>query len=99
MDICDKNPDLKVVYDEIHKLILLYLTVPLSNASAERSFSCLRRVKTYLRNRLTQEHLNHHMILNDLNVHKGLTDSIELKTVATEFVRKNERRRRDFGNF
>jgi hypothetical protein len=56
----------------------------------------LRRVKTYLRNRLTQEHLNHHMILK---VHKGLTDSIEIKTVATEFVKKNERRRRYFGNF
>ena len=90
------NPNLKVVYDEIQKLILLYLTVPLSNASAERGFSCLRRVKTYLRNRLTQEHLNHRMILN---VHKGLTDSIEIKTVATEFVKENERRRRYFGNF
>ena len=96
MDIFNKNPDRKVVYDEIHKLILLYLTVPLSNSSVEKSFSCLMKVKTYSRNHLTQEHLNHHMILN---VHKGLTGSIELKTVATEFVKKNERRRRYFENF
>ena len=65
-----------------------------SNATAERSFSALRRVKTYLRNRLTQEHLNHFLMLN---VHKSHTDDIDLNAVINDFVGVNERRVRFFG--
>ena len=89
------HPNMKNVYRNIHTVIRLYLTVPLSNASAERSFSALRRIKTYLRNTLTQEHLNHLMMLN---VHKQLTDNIDLISVAKTFVSGNERRLNFFGN-
>ena len=51
MDIMKKGKLIKM-FSELHLLLRLYLTVPLSNATAERSFSALRRVKTYLRNRL-----------------------------------------------
>ena len=40
------------------------LTAPMSNATAERSFSCLRRLKNYLTNKLNQAHLNHRMFLD-----------------------------------
>ena len=98
MNIFSSQPhlDLRKVYCNIHTLMKLYLTVPLSNASAERSFSALRRIKSYLRNRLTQEHLNHYMMLN---VHKQLTDVIDLNDVAKTFVSSNERRLNFFGKF
>ena len=31
-------------------ILQIFLTIPASNASGERSFSVLKRVKTYLRN-------------------------------------------------
>jgi hypothetical protein len=58
----------------------------MSNASAERSFSALRRVKTFLRNRLTQEHLNHQLMLH---VHKELNDCIDVVSIAKSFVSAN----------
>lgn len=39
----------KAMFSEIHKLLLLYLTTPLTSASAECTFSTLRRLKNYLR--------------------------------------------------
>ena len=98
MNIFRSQPhlDLRKVYCNLHALMKMYLTVPLSNASAERSFSALRRIKNYLRNRLTQEHLNHHMMLN---VHKHLTEIIDLNIVAKTFVSSNERRLNFFGKF
>lgn len=38
-------------------LLRIYGTVPVSNASAERSFSVLKRLKTYLRSTMSQERL------------------------------------------
>ena len=73
------NYSLKLVYSNIQVLIRLYLTVSLSNLTAERSFSALRRVKTYLRIRLTQEHFNNYLMLH---VHKRLTDIIYLMNVG-----------------
>ena len=84
-----RKGDLKKIFSELYILLRLYLTVPLSNASAERSFSALRRVKTYLRSRITQEHLNPHLMLH---VHKILTDAIDLHDIARDFINVNERR-------
>ena len=73
MDIM-KIGKLHRVFSELHILLRLYQTIPLSNATAERSFSALRRVKTYFRSRLTPEHLNHYL---ELHCHKEVTDSID----------------------
>ena len=63
MDIMKKGK-LHRVFSELYILLRLYQTIPLSNATAERSFSALRRVKTYFRSRLTPEHLNHYLMLH-----------------------------------
>ena len=63
-----------------------YLVMPASNAMSERSFSTLRRVKTYLRSTMCQDRLNYLMILH---VHKERTDALDLKEVANEFVGLN----------
>jgi len=54
-----------------------------SNASSERSFSALRKVKNYLRSTMTQDRLNHAMLLQ---CHKELKDDLNLVTVANQFV-------------
>ena len=69
--------------------------MPATNATSERSFSALRRVKNYLRSTMTQQRLNNLMVLH---VHKDITDQIELKAVATEFVADSEHRLNIFEN-
>nr|CAH7756469.1 unnamed protein product [Callosobruchus chinensis] len=43
---------------EIIKLLKIIMTIPVSTCTAERSFSALRRIKTYLRSTMTQQRLN-----------------------------------------
>ena len=46
--------NLQSCFSEVFKLLLLNATVAISSSSVERSFSCLKRIKTYLRNRMEQ---------------------------------------------
>ena len=48
----------KEFYSNIHTLLLILATLPFTTASAERSFSCLKRLKTYLRNIMGKERLS-----------------------------------------
>ena len=80
---------------EVDKLVRLYLTIPVTTATAERSFSALRRVKIYLRSTMTQEWLNHVLLLHSQTQR---TDDIDLPMVAWEFIQPNERRSMHFGN-
>lgn len=77
-------------------LAKLLLVMPATNAVSERSFSALKRVKTYLRATTKQKRLNHLMILH---VHKNKTDEIDLIKVANEFVEWKENRKNIFGRF
>ena len=65
------------------KIVILILVAPATNATSERSFSALRRVKIYLRTTMTQPRLNHLMILN---VHKDECDKLSLEQCANHFV-------------
>ena len=86
----------KSLLSEVILVMKLILVMPATNASSERSFSALRRVKSYLRSTMTQERLNHLMVLL---VHKERTDHLALRDVANDFVSKSERRKQVFGNF
>ncbi|CAI6356965.1 unnamed protein product [Macrosiphum euphorbiae] len=52
------------LYPSIHTFLQIGATLPVSVATSERSFSCLRRLKTYLRNKTGEERLNGLMLLN-----------------------------------
>jgi len=49
-----KPLEVRSLFCEVKRLLQLLLVVPVSSATAERSFSCLRRLKTYLRNTMSQ---------------------------------------------
>ena len=95
-DILNKVPLAKDIYSEIDKLLRLYLTVPVTMCTAERSFSALRRVKTYLRSSVTEERLNNVLLLH---VHREEAANRDLKEIACMFVAANERRTSFFGQF
>ena len=81
---------------EVCHLLQILLVMPATNAASERSFNALRRVKSYLRNTMTQERLNSLMVLH---VHKELTDELDLKYVANKFVSPHESRLSLYGRF
>lgn len=86
----------QTLMSEVITLIKLVLVMPATNATSERSFSALRRVKTYLRSTMSQARLNS---LMTLHVHKNRTDSLNLTMVANEFVQRKEGRLALFGKF
>lgn len=90
------DPAIRKMFHELEQLVRLLLTVPCSNAEAERSFSALRRLKTYLRNSMNQERLNH---LAVMHVHQDRLDIVNPTAIAREFVGKCESRQLVFGDF
>lgn len=54
---------LKETFPNVETILKIFLTLPVSNASGERSFSALKRVKNYLRSTLSQVRLNNLAIL------------------------------------
>lgn len=52
------HKDFKDVFPEVYKLLSLILTIPATSVTAERNFSCLKRIKTYLRSKMVQERLS-----------------------------------------
>ncbi len=49
---------------EVCRLAHLILVMPSTNAVSERSFSSMKRLKTYFRSTMHQDRLNHVMLLN-----------------------------------
>ena len=95
-DALDDSNLVKGMFSEVDKVLRLYFTFPVTSATAERSFSSLRHIKTYLRSTMTCQHLNNLFLLY---IHKHLTDSLDLVSVAKEFVSVNTRRQNYFGQF
>jgi hypothetical protein len=75
------------VFKEIFKLIKIYLTIPISSAEAERSFSVLKLLKTWLRTTMEDERLS------DLGVIKmDCNLIIDYELLLNEFVKIKDRR-------
>ena len=84
----------RALMSEVCTFISKILVMPATNAISERSFSALRRVKTYLRTTMTQKRVNSIMTLH---VNKDLTDQLSLVDITNEFVRGSEHRQTLFG--
>ena len=81
---------------EVHNVMRLYLTVPMTSATSERTFSALKRVFMYLRSSMTEKRLNNCLLLQ---VHKDLLDTCDVGEVAKEIISAKEECRKYFGTF
>jgi len=86
----------RTYFSEVVKVVQLILVMPATNAVSERSFSTMRRIKSYLRSTMRQDRLNH---LMTLHIYQDKLDSLDLVSVANDFVSLNEHRRTFFGTF
>lgn len=89
----EKGEHLRGLLPEIAMLVKIALTVPVTSCTSERSFSCLRRVKTYLRSTMGQTRLNHVALLHG---HKELSRKINLDLIADEFIGRSAVRKNTF---
>ena len=80
---------------EVIKLAKLLLVLPATNATSERSFSTMKRIKTYLRSTTSGNLLNHCMLLH---IHCKKTDQLNMTEIAKELVGNNQERLRTFGS-
>ena len=85
----------KSMLPEVHKLLRLYLTIPITTAASERTFSAVRHVHTYKRATMMQKRLNNCLLTY---IHKDLTDRLDMTEIAKEFI-INEEHRKYFGSF
>ena len=71
---------------QLHRVML---TIPVTVASAERSFSKLKLLKSYLRSTMTQERLND---LSMIALEGDLLEKIDYERIIEEFISKNTQR-------
>lgn len=57
LDVFRALQPLRAAFPRVLKLLQIALTLPVSTASCERSFSCIKRVKTYTRTTMTEARL------------------------------------------
>lgn len=78
------NPEL---YPNIHTAVKILLSMPVTSATAERSFSALKRVKTYLRSTMVEDRLNG---LSLMHVHPEIQIDFDeaINTFASDGNRK-----------
>ena len=91
------TPEARRMFQQVERLLRIILVNPASSCTAERSFSSLRRLKTWLRSTMTQSRLNHLMLCN---VHSDLLEKMDSQIIAEKFIsNKPDARRKVFGCF
>ncbi|VVC40496.1 Ribonuclease H-like domain,HAT, C-terminal dimerisation domain [Cinara cedri] len=65
--------NLTLVFSESYKLLKIISTVPMTTAEAEKSFSTVKRIKTFLRNSMTEDRLT---ALAMLSIKKRMINNI-----------------------
>lgn len=74
--------NLKEIYPNIYIVIRILLTIPISTASAERSFSKLKLIKNYLRSTMSQERLSAVAILS---IEADIASKLDYEHVIKQF--------------
>lgn len=80
----------KQAFECIYNLVKICILIPISTASCERSFSSMKRIKSYLRTRMTNERLNN---ISILSVEKDISKLIDFNDVVEKFASLNKIRR------
>lgn len=86
-----KDNKLEEAFSETIKILEILITIPMTTCEAERCFSTLKRIKTFLRNTMTEERL---CALAMLSIEKDLIMEIPdfNDKVINKFAQQKDRR-------
>jgi len=76
------------VFANLYKLMQVALTLPISSASCERSFSVMWRIKTWIRSSMNQDRFTDMSILH---IERDISNIIESENILNNFALKNRR--------
>ena len=82
-DVFKELLPLKEAFPTLLRLLQIALTICVSSASCERSFSALKRIKTYLRSSMHEERL---VNLAMLSVEREISQTVNLEDVINKFL-------------
>lgn len=82
--------DLSTSFPDVLAACLIFLTIPVTVASAERSFSKLKLIKNYLRNSIGQERLSG---ISILNIERRRTSEIDIEKIIDNFAHAKARKK------
>lgn len=77
-------------FSEIITACNIFLTIPISVASAERSFSKLKLIKNYLRNTMSQERLSSLAIIS---IENDVARTLNIENIVTTFAESKARKK------
>ena len=86
----------RALLEECTTLVKLLLTAPATSCTAERSFSMLRRLKSWLRTTLSQERLNHGAVLA---TYAEEVMELDREALVRDFIKECPSRAHVFGRF
>ena len=78
----------KKIFPNLYMLLQVALTIPVSSASCERSFSVMRRIKIWLRNSMSNDRFSN---LSLLHIERDLANNITSEEVLNIFAQKSRR--------
>ncbi|CAH1731843.1 unnamed protein product [Aphis gossypii] len=78
----------KTVYPNLYSLLQVALSIPVSSATCERSFSAMRRIKTWLRTSMHQERFTN---LSLIHIEREISNNICTDNILDEFSKKDRR--------
>ncbi|XP_050531022.1 52 kDa repressor of the inhibitor of the protein kinase-like [Daktulosphaira vitifoliae] len=76
----------KSTFPNLYKLFNVALTLPISSATCERSFSAMKKIKTWLRNSMTQDKFTNVSILY---IEKDISKNINVEEILNLFANEN----------
>ncbi|CAH2096804.1 unnamed protein product [Euphydryas editha] len=85
------SQSLRDIYPNVDIALRIFLSIPATNCSGERSFSTLKRVKTYLRASMGQDRLN---ALALLSIEAQLVQDINYDDIIDVFARTKARKKK-----
>lgn len=83
LNISHTFPNMEIAYR-------LFLTLPITNCSSERSFSVLKRIKSRLRSSMTQKNLQAFSLLT---IESDITSKLEFNDIIDAFASKKARKK------
>ena len=78
---------------EFEKALRIFTSIPATSCSSERSFSALRRIKTYVRNRMGQDRLSDVAVLNIERSYANLVLKNDMNDVIDAFANESSYRK------